>query len=446
MKSQSDSPPLPRPDFYWGVGIENCWIAQTDPQKDGNRRLLDVFLQMQHYEKWKQDLDLAAEVGINAIRYSVPWYKAEPQPSVYDWSWIDKPVDYLVNQLKIIPVMDILHYGTPAWMPDGVGDERFPEALASYASAMATHFKGVVDHYTPHNEPQATCLFCGLWGRWPPYRQSTEAWARIGCHVAKAMILETQALREVLPKAVLISADVSLERAISSCLPKIEEGGQAEREVRAAAALFPASLAYGKVNRDHPLAAFLMKCGVTDEEIDWCCKHAQRPSVLGFNYYPDLFDFPGGDFTREGTVPLPQAAREAVSLLSHRLCEAQSWFNLPIYLTETSAGLEEKAKVAYIDALYAGVCQLRARGIPLVGVNWWPLYETIIWDYREQADKPLRDFLQPGGWNNGLCTIALQPSGDLRRVPTQAVQAYRDIILRDSTKGRESGLTYNQEA
>ena len=50
-KGKQDKAPLPRPKFYWGVGIENCWIAQTDPVKDGKRRLLDVFLQMGHYEK-----------------------------------------------------------------------------------------------------------------------------------------------------------------------------------------------------------------------------------------------------------------------------------------------------------------------------------------------------------------------------------------------------------
>lgn len=117
--------PLQRPKFYWGVGIENCWIAQTNPVKDGNRRLLDVFFQMQHYDKWKEDLDRAASVGVNTIRYIVPWYKAEPKPGVHDWSWIDKPVEYLVTKLKIIPVMDIIHYGTPKWMADGVIDPRF---------------------------------------------------------------------------------------------------------------------------------------------------------------------------------------------------------------------------------------------------------------------------------------------------------------------------------
>ena len=123
--AERQSTALARPNFYWGVGIENCWIAQTKSSKDGNRRLLDVFLQMQHYERWKSDLDFAKDIGFNAIRYSVPWYKSEPKPGVYDWSWIDKPVEYLVNQLGIIPIMDLIHYGTPTWMEDGVIDERF---------------------------------------------------------------------------------------------------------------------------------------------------------------------------------------------------------------------------------------------------------------------------------------------------------------------------------
>ena len=84
--SQPSHAPLPPPRFFCGVGIENCWIARVNPAKDGKRRLLDVYLQMQHYERWKQDLQLARDVGVNCIRYRAPWYNAEPQPGVYDWS------------------------------------------------------------------------------------------------------------------------------------------------------------------------------------------------------------------------------------------------------------------------------------------------------------------------------------------------------------------------
>lgn len=205
-----------------------------------------------------------------------------------------------------------------------------------------------------------------------------------------------------------------------------------QQELRTAAAFYPSSLVYGKVNVEHPLAAFLKEHGVTDEEVAWCHAHAQRPDVLGFNYYPDLFNFWGeGDFTRKGMIPLEQAAREAAAFVAQSLLNAQSWFALPIYLTETSAGLTDQAKVAYINALYEHVGELRRSGFPLLGVNWWPLYNTILWEYREEVDKPLEAFLPPGGWNNGLYVLEPQPDGGLQRIPTAAVQAYHAVIRRD---------------
>src|SRR5512135_3434627 len=81
--------------IYLGVGIENCWMAQHDPRIRPGKRLLDVHLQMQHYTYWKEDLQLAADLGINAIRYSVPWYRANPAPGRYDWNWIENPIGWL---------------------------------------------------------------------------------------------------------------------------------------------------------------------------------------------------------------------------------------------------------------------------------------------------------------------------------------------------------------
>jgi len=421
---KSTRTPLPQPKFYWGVGIENCWIAQTYPLLDGQRRLLDVFLQMGHYDRWKEDLDLAAATGVNCIRYSVPWYKAEPQPGVYDWSWIDKPVEYLVNKLKIIPIMDLIHYGTPSWMQSGVLDPRFPEAIGKYAGAMAAHFKGLVNHYSPANEPGLTCLFCGLVGRWPPYRKSVEDWGRIGVQVAKSMVLEMQAIRAAISDAVIISVDPWFSH---NFLPK-----DASEKLRNAAAAFPSSLAYGKVQAGHPFAAFLIQQGLHPAELAWFHKQTAQPDILGFNSYPDIHPFnKDGDFTRRGKVPLEQVAKEAADFVKKKIREAQAYFSLPIYLTETSAGLTTPAKVAYINALYEMTKELRGKGVPFVGINWWPLFDTIQWDYRERFRKPAKDFIYPGGWNNGLCVIEAQPDGQFKRVWTPAADAYKAIIKRD---------------
>lgn len=426
------SAPLPTPKFYWGVGIENCWIAQTNPAKDGDRRLLDVFQQMQHYDKWKRDLDLAAESGVNTIRYSVPWYKAEPKPGAYDWSLIDKPIDYLVHKLKIIPVMDIIHYGTPKWMEDGVADPRFADSIGAYAGAMAAHFKGVVNHYSPHNEPGLTCLFCGLTGRWPPYQKSVASWAKIGVQVARGMTLETQAIRQSISDAVIVSIDPWFDEAVAGFLPK---GG--DPELRKAAEVYPASLAYGKVSPGHPFAEFLRRQGIPAADIDWFGSHPAKPDILGYNFYPDIRAYrQHGDFTRHGAVPLAQAAKEAAAMAKEGIRQAHAYFNLPTYLTETSAGLSTEAKVAYIKALVEMTRELRQEGTPFVGINWWPLFDTIQWDYREKTDKPLADFIYAGGWNNGLCVTQALPSGDLKRVQTAALTTYRDLIKSDLARIR----------
>ena len=439
--TKKSAAPLPAPKFYWGIGIENCWIAQTDPARDGNRRLLDVFLQMNHYEEWTQDLELLPATGVNSIRYSVPWYKAEPKPGVYDWSWIDKPVRYLVEKLKIIPIMDLIHYGTPTWMPDGVDDERFPEAIGKYAGAMASHFKGLVNHYSPHNEPQLTGIFCGLTGRWPPYQKSPESWAKIGVAVAKGMVHETNAIRTADPNAVIVSIDPWMTGVVDShiSLPKDDARWQ---EISLASACYPASLAYGKIDAANPFAAWLEKWGVTGRDMDWFRANARKPDILGYNFYPDFGfgwnDRPENrtkDFTRAGTVPVKEAAREAVARITPGLVQAQRYFDLPVYLTETSAGLSIEARIAYIEALGEWVAELHRQNFPLRGINWWPLFETIQWDYREKPDKPLADFIYPGGWNNGLYITKPRPGGKLARVVTPAAAAYRNIIRRDSRAG-----------
>ena len=62
-------------EFRWAVGIENTFVPHT---RAGHRRL-DEYELMDHYRLWRQDIDLAADLGISTIRYGIPWYKVNPQ-------------------------------------------------------------------------------------------------------------------------------------------------------------------------------------------------------------------------------------------------------------------------------------------------------------------------------------------------------------------------------
>ncbi len=205
--------------------------------------------------------------------------------------------------------------------------------------------------------------------------------------------------------------------------------------LRLASACYPASLAYGKIGSGHPFAVSLEKWGVKSQELGWFQSNARKPDILGYNFYPD-FAYGWGenkeqrtkDFTKEGTIPLKKAARDAAALLTPGIVQAQRYFDLPVYLTETSAGRSIEARIAYINALGEWVFEMQRKNIPLKGVNWWPLFDTIQWDYRENTSLPLEEFIYEGGWNNGLYRIQAEAGGKLQRVSTPAAKAYRDMI------------------
>ena len=394
--------------LYCGVGIENGWMAQTDRP---GKRLLDVFLQMKHYDRWLEDLRLAKDLGINAIRYSVPWYISNPRAGRYDWDWIARPIEWLVRN-GVTPIIDLIHYGTPTWMEDGILNDAFPERFAEYAFAFARRFSPGVSHYTPVNEPQTSASLSGHKGVWPPYLQGVEGWSRLCLPLARALVLSSRALRDAVDQPVLISADCTFtpswrEIATAAGQPDLEPRGDDDLLL----SFFPASLAYGRIDCDSPLARCLSRIGFKDGDFEWFKEHAQTPDIFGFNFYPDPKVVQSG------------AAEEDLLDFLRRI---RLTFDLPLYITETSSGLDDPAKVRWIESIGRVFTEARARGLPLLGVNWWPLFNTIQWDFRDNG-KPVEECIVPGGWNNGLYVINTEIEGALERVPTKAVSAYKKL-------------------
>ena len=393
--------------FYVGVGVENCWIAQADRP---GQRPLDVFEQMQHYDRWQEDLELAKELGINAIRYSVPWYRSNPAPGKYDWAWIAEPLEWLVDQ-AITPVVDLIHYGTPTWMDNAILNSRFPELLADYAHAFARRFVGLVDHYTPMNEPQISAQ-----PNWPPYLQGVDGCVTLGRPVAKAIVLTSRALRDACPGCCLISADCASAPPLEALSAAAGLSGTAT-DTTSVERLFPASLAYGKIGPNGPLYRILSSMGYTDTDFQWFRDNAETPDILGYNYYPDLEAIKSAEAI---------TSAEAHERLFRDLTELHVEFGLPVYVTETSSGLTDEKKIQWVRALCELCKQALEQELPLCGINWWPLFETIQWDYRDNS-KSVEDCIVPGGWNNGLYVIHKEPGASLERIPTGAVAEFRTL-------------------
>ena len=83
-------------------------------------------------------------------------------------AWTDQVIPYLVQELGITPIIDLMHYGCPFWLRREFISDEYPQAVAAYAAAFARRYGSLVRWYTPLNEPQVNAMMCGQRGLWPP--------------------------------------------------------------------------------------------------------------------------------------------------------------------------------------------------------------------------------------------------------------------------------------
>ena len=111
------------------------------------------------YADFWQYADYIAPLGIKTIRIQTGWARCEPEPGRFDFEWLDRIVDFAVEQG--INVLLETSYGNPAYPGAGGWDlgAGFPtseEGLAAWdrwVETLAMHFKGRVRDWAMWNEP-----------------------------------------------------------------------------------------------------------------------------------------------------------------------------------------------------------------------------------------------------------------------------------------------------
>jgi beta-glucosidase len=397
-------------DFLWATGIEDTFVPQTRP----GHRALDEYQLVGHYEHWREDLALARDLGVRAVRWGIPWYRVEPfQPGEFDWRWTDEVLPYIVDELGLTPIVDLMHYGCPFWLRREFASGEYPAAVAAYAGAFARRYGGLVRWYTPLNEPIVTALYCGQRGLWPPYLRTERGYVTVLLQVIEGIQRTAAALLEAQPDAVLVHVEASgLSRAAREDLHAIAREEQAR-------AFLPYDLLSGRVGSDHPLFGWLVRNGASPDRLRAIAAEPVPFGLMGLNFYPQ-WSTTQLYIDRRGRLAYQPVEQDGVGFTG--LIE-EYWrrYQVPIMVTETSARGDETIRARWLEASVAAVRGLRARGIPVVGYTWFPLFTMIDWRYRF-GRGPVEDYRL----ELGLYTLA--EGNGARWRPTPLVEQFRSYV------------------
>lgn len=200
-------------DFLFGVATAAYQIegaANSDGRRDS---IWDVFARVpgavvggdngdvacNHYELYRDDVALMADLGVQTYRFSTSWARIRPDGGPVNPKGLDfysRLVDELLAK-RIKPWLTLYHWDLPQALEKEGGwiNRETAYRFAEYAASVHDVLGDRVDVWTTLNEPWCSAFLGYLSGEHAPGRQSVDAALAAGHHLLLAHGLATKELR-----------------------------------------------------------------------------------------------------------------------------------------------------------------------------------------------------------------------------------------------------------
>jgi beta-glucosidase len=439
----SDQPTFPR-DFVWGAATASYQIEGAANEDGRGESVWDRFcatpgkvrngdtgaVACDFYHRYRDDVRLMRELGIDAFRFSVAWPRVLPEGrgtvNAKGLDFYDRLVDELLGN-GITPFATLFHWDTPQALDDEGGwpARSTVDAFCEYVDVVSDRLGDRIQHWITHNEPWVVAWVGHGWGHHAPGRTSDKEALATAHHLLLSHGRAVEILRRNSPgSAVGITLNLDYVYAASNdpadgkavrwvdglhnrwfldpifkgrypddmleawaeSLPEIREGDLAE---------ISAPIDFlGVNNYTSPLVA-------ADTQGDGRSRIVSRSDV---------------DRTDMGWEVVPDGLHDLLVRLDRE-------YGAPaIYVTENGAAfpdvrghdgqVEDPERQSFLDAYIGAAGRAIAAGVPLRGYFTWSLLDNFEWAW--------------GYWKRfGLVYVDYHT---LERVPKGSFYWYRDFI------------------
>ncbi len=164
--------------------------------KDGTNPATDN----DHWEKWQEDTELMAQMGLQIYRFSVEWARLIPQEGKVDEAAVERYRQelLLLREKGIRPLLTIHHFSNPMWF-ENKGSFEKRENLSDYlelVELVVRRFGDLCSDYITINEPNVYATGSFFFGMWPPGKKSLGATITVMenlayCHIRAYEMIHT---------------------------------------------------------------------------------------------------------------------------------------------------------------------------------------------------------------------------------------------------------------
>ena len=179
-------------DFSWGTATashqvegscanNNWFLWESSKDESGNPRIKDNQKSgnaCNHWNKYREDIDLIKKIGVTHYRFSLEWSKIEPEEGKYDKEVINhysNVIDSLIEQ-EIIPVITLHHFTNPIWFDKmgGFEKEENIDYFISFCETVFLEYSSRVKNWCTINEPEVYAVMGYFAGIFPPGKKQPQ--------------------------------------------------------------------------------------------------------------------------------------------------------------------------------------------------------------------------------------------------------------------------------
>jgi len=302
------------------------------------------------WERWEEDADLVAGLGLDNYRFSVEWSRIEPAEGEFSRAALAhyrRQCEGLVAR-GVDPVVTFHHFTTPLWLSAQGGWETdlAVERFGRFCTAVADELGDVMTRACTLNEPNMVATMGWEMGIFPPGKTDTPLSRAVSTRFVAAHRVAVDAIRAAAP-----GVPVGLTLAMFD-YQEAPGGAEKLHEIR-----------------HHSEDVFLDAIGGDD--------------FVGIQVYTRMLIGPDGWIGGAEGVPVLDMGYEFYpAALGNCLRRTWDYTNgtVPLLVTENGIGTtDDEQRVDYVRQALSGVLDVIDEGVDVRGYTYWSLLDNFEW-------------------------------------------------------------------
>ncbi|OLB77862.1 MAG: beta-glucosidase, partial [Actinobacteria bacterium 13_2_20CM_2_71_6] len=410
------------PGFWWGAATAAYQIEGSVAADGRTPSIWDTFCATpgkvargesgataaDHYRRYAQDVDLIADLGLSAYRFSVSWPRVQPggqgRTNPAGAAFYDRLVDALLAR-GVRPVATLYHWDLPQELEDAGGwtNRDTAHRFADYAALVAARLGDRINLWTTFNEPWCSAFLGYASGQHAPGRKDHADSLAAAHHLLLAHGLGVRALRAELPGAqASLVVNLSAMRSVSADPADLDATRRMDGLQNR---LFLDPVLRGSYPADVQADTAgicdwsFVRAGdldVISTPIDALGVNYYRPSLIGARPEPDpeaMPAWPGCANVALHAIPGPVTDMnwpvDASGLRELLVRLRQEYGNPPVFVTENGAaypdrvapdgGVHDPERISYLYSHLTAAHEALAEGVDLRGYFVWSLLDNFEW-------------------------------------------------------------------